>query len=157
MTLFSGNAMRISLASMMAAVLIVTSPVALAEPRPPETERIIDAFIDSEEIELLDWTYLDEETDPNHLLGRPNQYIAKVIFWDAEIGDPELDEASGTVEIFRNDRDLLNRMRYIEEIGRKIPMVVQYQVRKGRALLRLDKQFTPADVERYTRILKTVK
>lgn len=149
--------MRIGLVALVAALFLVVSQVATAEPRTKETEPIIDAFIDSEEIDLLDWTYLDEETDPNHLLGRPNQYIAKVIFWDSKIGEPEHNEASGTVEIFRNERDLLDRMRYIEEMGRRLPMVLQYQVRKGRALLRLDKRFTPADVERYKRALKTIK
>jgi hypothetical protein len=141
----------------VAVLLVLSSAASSAESKSVQlAERAIDVLIDAD-IDLLDWTIFDAETDPNHLLGRPGQYIAKAVFWDARIGDVERGPEAGTVEIFRSNRDLLDRMKYIEEIGRKLPFLLQYQYRKGLALLRLSKKFTPAQAQEYEHALKKFK
>lgn len=119
-------------------------------------ERVIDAFIDAD-IDLLDWTIFDGETDPNHLLGRPGQYIDKATFWDPRIGDPERGEEAGTVEVFSTEKDLLSRMRYIQGVAEHLPIAVQYQFRHKLILLRLNKRFSPKSAAEYEVILRGVK
>lgn len=121
-----------------------------------DAEQVIDTLIDAD-IDLLDWTIFDAETDPNHLLGRPGQYISKASFWDSRIGDPEDGPEAGTVEVFRNEKNLLSRMRYVEEIGQRMPMFLQYQFRRGLVLLRLNKRFTPIAAKEYERALERLK
>lgn len=119
-------------------------------------EAVIDAFIDAD-IDLLDWTIYDAETDPNRLLGRPGQYIDKATFWDQRIGDPERGQEAGTVEVFRSEKDLLLRMRYIERIGESMPIMVQYQYRHRLVLLRLNKRFSPKVAAEYEAVLRSIK
>lgn len=148
------NIRNLGIAAWAALVLMSISVWAVAA-KPPEVDDVIDAIV-TEGIDLLDWTIFDAESDPNHLLGRPGQYVAKASFWDSRIGDPERDDASGTIEIFRAERDLLRRMRYVEEIGQRMPMLLQYQFRKGLILVRLDKRFTPAQAREYEQVLKSI-
>lgn len=139
----------------MSAMLAAPTGV-LAGGKRVDAEQVIDTLIDAD-IDLLDWTIFDAETDPNKLLGRPGQYISKATFWDARIGDPERGPEAGTIETFRTDRDLLDRMRYVAEIGRQMPMLVQYQFRRGLVLLRLNKGFTPVAAKEYERALNAVQ
>lgn len=136
--------------------MLAASTGVLAGGNRVNAEQVVDALIDSD-IDLLDWTIFDADTDPNKLLGRPGQYISKATFWDARIGDPERGPDAGTIETFRTDRDLLDRMRYVTEIGRQMPMLVQYQFRRGLILLRLNNGFTPEAAKEYERVLLAVR
>lgn len=127
--------------------------VAFAHPPIDTVEKVIDTFAE-EGIDLLDWTFFDEETDPNKMLGRPGQYVEKVIFWDSRTGDPERTDAIGTVEVFKSEKDLGRRMDYVERIGQKMPMLLQYQFKHKKMLLRLDKKLTPTQAKEYEKALK---
>lgn len=146
---------RRSFTAALIALICLPTPSAYAAKR-ITAERVIDAIIDAD-IDLLDWTYFNAETDPNHLLGRPGQYVEKVTFWDSRIGNPERGEEAGTVEIFSSEKDLLARMRYIQGIAEHLPIAVQYQFRHKLILLRLNKRFSPKRAAEYEAILRGIK
>lgn len=99
-----------------------------------------------------------DETDLNHLLGRPKQYISKADFADTRLGqyDPEC-LAGGTVETFNNEEDLKNRKEYIESLEGGSPAMSEYIVANGKYLLRLDHELTKKQAENYVSIFKTIK
>lgn len=78
------------------------------------TEGLIQAFKDAG-LSVIDEVIYTSSTDPNKLLGRPGEYIAKINFNDSnfsETGDtPEL-----TIEQFSNKEDMEKRRDYIQTI-----------------------------------------
>ena len=58
-------------------------------------------------LEMKNIIVYTEETDTNHLLGRPNQYTSKVNFADTRLEQPEdkTDPAGGIIEVFKNAKD----------------------------------------------------
>lgn len=111
----------------------------------------------------------DESSDPNKQLGRPNQYIEKVSWPDKRI-DPKFESdgydneadptefVGGTIEKFKNSADLNRRYNYIRNITLHMPIYNQYMYKKGLFLMRLDKEFTPAQAKDYERkFYKAVK
>lgn len=77
------------------------------------------------------------ETDPNELLGRPNQYTSKVNF------------KNGSVEVFGNEKDVKARKEYIDSLGKSTPMFAEYSYINGNALLRIKKELTPEEAKKY--------
>lgn len=96
------------------------------------------------------------ETDTNHLLGRPHQYIAKANWADGRLEQSEDGLTGGTVEIFDNAEDLQTRQKYVDDIGKAMPMLVQYQFTKGTALIRLDKALSPSQAGEYEKALNAI-
>lgn len=96
----------------------------------------------------------DENTDPNKLMGRPNQYTAKLNFTDARYPSAGID--FGTIEVFKTQEALENRYAYIDEIGKKMPMLLQYQYKHGNLLMRLDKSLKPSEAKVYEDALKSM-
>jgi hypothetical protein len=94
------------------------------------------------------------ETDPNKLLGRPNQYTGKASWSDRRVGEPRPDERSMTVEVFASAEDLEGRRRYVETIGKALSPLAQYQFAHKNALLRLNHDLTPQQASEYERVLK---
>ena len=101
------------------------------------------------------------ETDPNNLLGRPNQYISKVNFLDTRLERtrPErIDvEDGGSVQVFRNEADASAWKEYVEAIGRKAPIFTEYDYQNGPILLRLSKRLTPAQAAENEATLNRVR
>lgn len=103
----------------------------------------------------------DAKTDPNHQLGRPNQYIEKVSWPDPEVDHkfesdgyydddiPAENFIGGTIEKFKNRIDLDRRYNYIKNVHLSMPTTNQYMYKKGLFLLRLDKEFTPDQAKKY--------
>ncbi|MDQ3373545.1 MAG: hypothetical protein M3521_06625 [Acidobacteriota bacterium] len=97
------------------------------------------------------------ETDPNKLLGRPNQYNEKINWVDKRIKQTSPDNVQGgTIEIFDDIETLEKRKKYIEEIGKSAPMFTQYQYSHKNVLIRLDKELTPPQAAEYEKILKSL-
>jgi hypothetical protein len=93
---------------------------------------------------------LTADSDSNKLLGRPNQYIAKVVWKDSRIstsGDPGID-TGGTLELFLNTDDLQVRKQYIEAIT-KSSIFAEYTYARGVMLLRLSHELTPDQAKGY--------
>lgn len=115
-------------------------------------------------IERIEFVHpFNASTDPNKQLGRPNQYIDKAS-WPDPLIDPKFESdgyydsdidpteyLGGTIEKFRNQEDLNRRYNYIKNITLQMPTYNQYMYKKGLFLLRLDKEFTPAQANEYER------
>lgn len=86
------------------------------------------------------------ENDKNQLLGRPNQYTSKVTF------------TNGSIEVFANKEDAINRKEYIDNIGKKMPLVAEYNYANDTgALLRLDKKLNPDEAKKYEDVFMKIK
>jgi len=96
------------------------------------------------------------ETDTNHLLGRPHQYVAKANWADSRLEQAPDGMIGGTVEIFSNAEDLQARKQYVDEIGKAMPMLVQYQYQKDLVLIRLDKALSPGQAAEYEKALNAI-
>lgn len=92
------------------------------------------------------------ETDPNKLLGRPNQYVGKINFNDLRIEDESIMD-SGTIEVFDSQEDLMSRKTYVESISKSSSIFAQYIYSRKNILLRLDHQLTPSQATEYENIL----
>lgn len=107
----------------------------------------------------------DEKTDINELLGRPNQYTSKATFEDLRIeqinknldkeyfSEEEINEPiGGTIEVFKNEKDMKKRKKYIEEITSSISVFAEYSYGEKVYLLRLNNSLTPSQAEEYKNI-----
>lgn len=102
-----------------------------------------------------------EDTDENTLLGRPNQYFAKVNWSDERVPEIKNDFGeekfiAGTVELFNNEEDLKARKDYVESVGKAMPSIVMYQFAHKNALLRLHSKLTPTQAKAYQEALDTL-
>lgn len=97
-------------------------------------------------------TIFTAESDPNKLLGRPNQYVGKVNWEDTRIKQEGDDFEGGSIETFSNEQDLNSRKQYVEAISKSGGMFAQYNYAHKNALLRLSKELTPTQVEEYKKV-----
>jgi len=113
-------------------------------------EEIVNAFKDAG-FPIDNVLVYDEETDPNALLGRPNQYISKVNFADTRIEqwDDEENPVGGSVEVFENTADAEARYEYINALSSSSSMFVQYLYLYKNVFLRIDKDLTPDQAAAY--------
>lgn len=91
------------------------------------------------------------DNDPNHLLGRPNQYLSKVNFHDTRLKRSEDFDTSagGSIEVFASEDDAQRRAKYIEGLGKASPMFVEYGFTNGVVLLRVSKDLSPDQAREY--------
>lgn len=90
------------------------------------------------------------ETDPNELLGRPNQYTSKANFADPRIEQyDQTDPLGGTVEVFENAADAQSRYDYIDAITQEMPTLGYYQYLYENVLLRVEYALTPDQAAEY--------
>lgn len=86
------------------------------------------------------------DNDVNKLLGRPNQYTSKINF------------DNGSIEVFNNKEDATNRKEYIDNIGKKMPLAVEYSyINNAGALLRINKKVSPEDAQKYEDAFMKIK
>ncbi len=101
-----------------------------------------------------------EETDPNGLLGRPNQYISKVNFADNRIEQYDAsDPLGGTIEVFESKENLESRKSYIEDISGAGLGGEQYMYvsADGLSLLRLEFDLTPDQAGEYEEVFMNIE
>ncbi|EAF2349067.1 hypothetical protein ACV9TN_002604 [Listeria monocytogenes] len=131
----------------------------------------LDSFVKAD-IPMYENVVFTEETDPNELLGRPNSYIAKIDFNDMsaidriaaknieDLGLEESDKGDqiqqlisdrtgGTIEEFKTEKDLQNRIEYLQDLPVKSNVDNEYRYSSGKVLLRIDSALTPSEAERY--------
>lgn len=98
----------------------------------------------------------DAGSDPNNLLGRPGQYVAKVNFHDTRFPasfDMDID-SGGSVEAFATPDDLAMRFAYISAVARVgIFSEYDYLSKSNVAFLRVSHQLTPDQAAAYARAL----
>ncbi|EAF6348214.1 TPA: hypothetical protein LES10_001953 [Listeria monocytogenes] len=131
----------------------------------------LDSFVNAD-IPMYKNVVFTEETDPNELLGRPNSYIAKIDFNDKsaidriaaknieDLGLEESDKGDqvqqlisdrtgGTIEEFKTEKDLQNRLEYLQDLPVKSNVDNEYRYSSGKVLLRIDSALTPSEAESY--------
>ncbi|KIZ16813.1 hypothetical protein [Streptomyces natalensis] len=99
--------------------------------------------------------------DPNHLLGRPNQYTSKIAFADSQIpakdtepggakmyktGDVQL---GGSVEVFSSPGDAAARTKYVAAVTKTVQWFAEYDYQHGDIVLRLSHLLTPDQAAKY--------
>ena len=139
--------------------LLVLVFVACEEPVPtaPPTVQGVLLALKQAGLPIGEIAVLTVENDPNQLLGRPKQYIAKGYWVDTRLPTQETLEdmdAGGTIEIFANEEDLEARKAYIA-ILMEIPLFSQYIFAEGLVLLRLLNELTPQQAIEYEKALGT--
>jgi len=131
----------------------VPAPAPKSEPKVTTVESIYNAFkgagIPVTQVEIY-----TAETDPNELLGRPGQYVAKANWADSRLEQVEGDLRGGTVELFLSQDDLQGRKGYIEAVTQGIPALIEYTYARGNFLLRLDHGLTPVQAAEYQEVLE---
>ncbi len=103
--------------------------------------KLKEAGLDIENVEVT-----TAENDQNKLMGRPNQYTSKINF------------TNGTIEVFANKEDAKNRKEYIDNIGKKMPLMAEYSyINDVGTLLRIKKDLTPDDAKKYEEAFMKIK
>jgi hypothetical protein len=94
--------------------------------------------------------------DPNHLLGRPNQYTSKVTFTDSRIKASDVEgtergdvERGGAVEVFGSPSDAQIRAKYIQDVTKSMPALAEYDYVHGTVLVRVSHYLTPSQAGQY--------
>ncbi len=95
-------------------------------------------------------------TDPNHLLGRPGYYTSKTNFRDSRHDSDNADGDDNTIEVFSTAQAALQRKQYVDRVTKGIPFLAQYQILRGRILVRLDRVMLPEEVQEYEAALNTI-
>jgi hypothetical protein len=125
----------------------------------PSTIDVYRLFADAE---LSVGNYIDytEATDPNGLMNKNGQYIAKLNF--AIDGVFQIDEENnpkgGSIEIFKNSKDAKARKEAIDKIGAASPMLTESsEIINDVILIRLDRTVTATDARLYFDAVKNAE
>jgi hypothetical protein len=95
------------------------------------------------------------DSDPNHLLGRPNGYTSKATFTDRRVaGGPGITsgsvDAGGSVEVFADADSAQRRQRYIQDLQKASPILgTEYDYVSGATLVRVSGKLTPTQAAEY--------
>jgi hypothetical protein len=137
-------------------------PAPVPSPKPP-TSAQVQAALQAANEPISGWTDYTTETDVNHLLGRPHQYIAKLSWHDTRITtEPAQPNAlavddGGGVEIFASTTDRAARLSELQRLAAS-PLFAEYDYSIGQFLiLRVSHKLTPDQAEGYQRALSSLK
>ena len=119
------------------------SPTSTPTPAMPPMDAAL-AALKAAGLPIAEVTTYTAATDPNHLLGRPNQYTAKLSWHDSRLpapADPTAIEVSdgGGLELWPDQAAAQARADYIQGIGKSLPAFAEYDFVHGPLLLRLAK------------------
>jgi hypothetical protein len=97
------------------------------------------------------------ETDPNHLLGRPNGYTSKASFTDSRIKTSDVKDSrtgsvdqGGSVELYPDETGAAARKKFIDDTTKAAPILgTEYSYLDGPVLLRVSQALTPAQAQEY--------
>lgn len=152
-----GGGAVLRLAGLMLAVLVLLacSPATAKAPTP---DSVLAAF-KAAGLPIAETVIWTADSDPDKLLGRPNQYVASASWHDSRLPFSEgfSTDSGGTVEIFASEADLKTRRDYIEAIA-KAPLIGghRYTFARDRVLLRVSGALTPDQAAEYERALATL-
>jgi hypothetical protein len=101
-------------------------------------------------VQIADPVSFTDASDPNSLLGRQHQYIAKIAWRDPTIaaqGEAGVDNG-GSIEVFLTAADLQARYDYIDAISSSNSMFAEYHYQNAPAFLRLSKAYLPSQAQK---------
>lgn len=93
-----------------------------------------------------------EETDPNNLMNKANQYTQKLDFAITSLEQSGDRLKGGSIEIFKTSKDAKARQEYIASFG-ALGAENSYII-NDTVLLRIDKQITATDAQQYADVFK---
>ena len=130
-----------------AVALTACSALSPQTTRPPLDSAALTAAVGASGQPVSNVKAFTAEHDVNHLLGRPNQYVAKVSWDDSRLANG----GQGTIEVFASVEDLRARQKYTQAISDSAGARSQYIVpnEERLALMRLPHQLTPEQAEAY--------
>jgi len=101
--------------------------------------------------------------DPNHQLGRPNGYTSKTAFADSRVEQPDTEfvdadslSRGGSVEVYPDEAGAKARKDYIVNLGKSLPLAVEYDYVQGGVLIRVAQEMTPERAAEYEAVAKTL-
>ena len=135
-----------------------TSTPATASPSPspaPLLGEAVAAAVRASGQPISDVVVFTAETDPNKLLGRPGQYIAKVSWRDTRVTSPT---DLATIEVFADAASMQSRFTYLDAIIKSAPLFLQWMYRNDArlAILRLPKDLTPDQASAWEQWFKKI-
>ena len=97
------------------------------------------------------------DTDPNHMLGKPNGYTSEATFTDNRISPadtagvrPGSIQKGGSVEVFADPSGATIRQQRLGQLEKNAPLLYsEYTFTNGPALLRVSGRLTPAQAAEY--------
>lgn len=102
--------------------------------------------------------------DPNHLLGRPNQYTSKVTFTDTRIKASDVSgtekgavERGGAIEVFADASAAKARADYIQSVTKAMSALAEYDYVHDTVLVRVSHYLTPDQAAEYKAAADTLK
>ena len=119
-------------------------------PEIPTTVEVYQMFVNAG---LPVGNYIDytEETDPNTLMNKSNQYTAKLDFAITTLNQSDPDSPTGgSVEIFKTNADAKARKDYIDGIGKSMPALIESsEIVRDVILVRIDRGITATEAQKY--------
>jgi hypothetical protein len=101
------------------------------------------------------------DSDPNHLLGRPNGYTSKATFTDRRVAagpgiTPGSVDAGGAVEVFADADSAQRRQQYIQGLQKASPILgTEYDYISGATLVRVSGKLAPTQAGEYQAALSS--
>ena len=101
-------------------------------------------------------TVIDENNDPNNLIGRPNGYTSAATLFDKRVSGRELGVDNGaSIEVFTPPAAAKQRFAYIDSIQKSMSMIHDYMMLSGNVLVRVSGDLKPSQYEAYEEALTT--
>jgi hypothetical protein len=140
-------------------ILILFCSLCACSPRTNQKEKltavqVLEAFKKAN-LPVVDEIVYTEETDPNHLLNRPNQYKEKINFNDRRAANNE-SPRSNSIEVFQNAEDLDKRKIFVGAVTKSLASLSEYDFAHKNVLLRLNHLLTPAQAKEYETVLNSL-
>jgi hypothetical protein len=131
----------------------VASPTVTAAPAAAWDAKTVLAKLTAAGLPISNGAVQDENSDPNHLLGRPGGYTSRASF-DVPGGDPEGDkyavDRGGAVEVWPDAAAAKRRAEFIANTLASAPILgTEYHYLNGPVLVRLSGKVTPAVAKRF--------
>lgn len=113
-------------------------------------KEVLDAFINSD-LPIGDHIIYDEDSCPDNLLGRPEQYVGKAVWQDTTLVENDEDHSGGMVEVFFSEDDLLVRKEIMDDLDDYYILVHK------NVIVYLDSNLDEENVEGYEKVLRTLR
>lgn len=141
----------------LAVVLALGLTACSTETPPPRTADTIVKAIAAKVATARPGFVYTADTDPNHLLGKPNSYTSEATFTDNRISPadtagvrPGSIQKGGSVEVFANASSATIRQQRLAQLEKNAPLLAsEYTFTDGPALLRVSGRLTPAQAAEY--------
>ena len=141
----------------LAVVLALGLTACSTEAPPPRTAATIVKAIAAKVAAARPGFVYTAETDPNHLLGKPDGYTSEATFTDNRISPadtagtrPGSIQKGGSVEVFADASSATIRQQRLGQLERNAPLPAgEYTFTNGPALLRVSGRLTPAQAAEY--------